>query len=95
MPRCRSLRSAIPPLCTGESFGGGMSPQPRFAIPARPPGPLTRSRKRLYGFDAARVAQLRMIIPEARLILIGTAGAIDAHCPEEHTLSSSLYYCRL
>jgi hypothetical protein len=27
--------------------------------------------------------------------LVGTAGAIDAHCPEKQTLSSSLYYCRL
>ena len=71
------------------------TPEPSFAIPDKPPGPLARSRKRIYQFDTERVAQLRMILPEARMFLIGTAGAIDAHCPEKQTLSPSLYYCRL
>ena len=71
------------------------TPEPSFAIPEQPPGQLARSRKRIYEFEAEQVAQLRMAPPEARMFLIGTAGAIDAHCPEEHTLSSSLYYCRL
>jgi hypothetical protein len=71
------------------------TPEPSFEIPAQPPGQLTRSRKRIYGFEAERVAQLQMTIPEARMFLIGTAGALDAHCPEKQTLSPSLYYCRL
>jgi len=71
------------------------TPEPSFAIHDKPPGQLARSRKRIYEFDAERVGQLRMTIPEARMFLIGTAGAIDAHCPEKQTLSSSLYYCRL
>jgi len=71
------------------------TPEPSFAIPEKPPGQLARSRKRIYAFDAEQVAQLRMTIPEARIFLIGTAGAIDAHCPEKQTLSPSLYYCRL
>jgi len=71
------------------------TPEPGFAIPEKPPGQLARSRKRIYQFDTERVAQLRMTIPEARMFLIGTAGAIDAHCPEKQTLSPSLYYCRL
>ena len=71
------------------------TPEPSFAIPEQPPGQLARSRKRIYGFDAERVAQLRLTVPEARLFLLGTADAIDAHCPAKHTLSSSLYYCRL
>jgi hypothetical protein len=29
------------------------------------------------------------------LLIFGTAGAIDAHCPEQQTLSPSLYYYRL
>jgi hypothetical protein len=71
------------------------TPESSFEIPAQPPGQLARSRKRIYEFDAERVAQLRMTIPEARMFLIGTAGAIDAYCPEKHSLSPSLYYCRL
>jgi len=71
------------------------TPEPSFEIPETPPGQLARSRKRIYKFDAERVAQLRLTIPEARLFLIGTAGAIDAHCPEKQTLSPSLYYCSL
>jgi hypothetical protein len=71
------------------------TPEPGFEIPDKPPGQLARSRKRIYEFDAERVAQLRMTLPEARMFLIGTAGAIDAHCPEKQTLSPSLYYCRL
>jgi len=71
------------------------TPEPSFEIPETPPGQLARSRKRIYQFDAERVAQLRLTIPEARLFLIGTAGAIDAHCPEKQTLSPSLYYCSL
>jgi len=71
------------------------TPEPSFEIPEQPPGQLARSRKRIYAFDAEQVAQLRMTIPEARIFLIGTAGAIDAHCPEKQTLSPSLYYCRL
>ena len=71
------------------------TPEPSFAIPDQPPGQLARSRKRIYEFDAERVAHLRMTIPEARMFLIGTAGAIDAHCPAKQTLSPSLYYCRL
>ena len=66
-----------------------------FEIPEQPPGQLARSRKRIYEFNAERVAQLRLTIPEARMFLIGTAGAIDAHCPEKYTLSPALYYCRL
>ena len=69
--------------------------EPSFEIPEQPPGQLARSRKRIYGFEAEQVAQLQMTIPEARMFLIGTADAIDAHCPEKQTLSSSLYYCRL
>jgi hypothetical protein len=69
--------------------------EPSFAIPEQPPGQLARSRKRIYGFDAERVAQLRLTIPEARLFLLGTADAIDAHCPAKQILSPSLYYCRL
>jgi hypothetical protein len=69
--------------------------EPSFAIPAQPPGQLACSRTRIYEFDAERVAQLRMTIPEARMFLIGTAGAIDAHCSEKQTLRPSLYYCRL
>jgi len=71
------------------------TPEPSFEIPEQPPGQLARSRKRIYEFDAAQVAHLRLTIPAARLFLLGTAGAIDAHCPEKHTLSPSLYYCRL
>lgn len=71
------------------------TPEPSFEIPEVPPQQLARCRKRIYEFDAERVAQLRMTLPEARIFLIGTAGAIDAHCPEKQTLSSSLYYCRL
>jgi len=71
------------------------TPESSCEIPDKPPGQLARSRKRIYEFDAARVTQLRMTIPEARMFLIGTAGAIDAHCPEKQTLSPSLYYCRL
>ena len=81
-----------------QSFGYDavlFTPEPDFEIPDKPPGQLARSRKRIYEFDAERVTQLRMTIPEARMFLIGTAGAIDAHCPEKQTLSSSLYYCRL
>src|SRR5215831_3559602 len=69
--------------------------EPSLEIPEKPPGQLARSRKRIYEFDAEYVAQLRLTIPEARLFLIGTAGAIDAHCPAKQTLSPSLYYCRL
>jgi len=69
--------------------------EPSFEIPEQPPGQLARSRKRIYQFDAERVTQLRMTIPEARMFLIGTAGAIDAHCHEKYTLSPALYYCRL
>jgi hypothetical protein len=69
--------------------------EPGFEIPDQPPGPLARSRKRIYAFNAERVAQLRLTIPEARMFLIGTAGTIDAHCPEKHTLRPALYYCRL
>jgi len=71
------------------------TPESSCEIPDKPPGQLARSRKRIYEFDAARVTQLRMTIPEARMFLIGTAGAIDAHCPEKQTLSPSLSYCRL
>src|SRR6266446_6435658 len=71
------------------------TPEPSFEIPEQPPGQLARSRKRIYEFDAAQVAHLRLTIPAARLFLLGTAGAIDAHCPAKHTLSPSLYYCRL
>ena len=71
------------------------TPEPIFEIPEVPPQQLARSRKRIYQYDAERVAQLQRTISEARIFLIGTAGAIDAHCPEKQTLSSSLYYCRL
>jgi len=69
--------------------------EPDYAIPEVPPGPLAHSRKRIYEFDAARIAQLRREIPEAQIVVIGTAGAMAAHCPEPHTLSPPLYYCRL
>jgi hypothetical protein len=42
-----------------------------------------------------RDARLRMSIPEARMFLIGTAGAIDVHFPETQTWRSSLCYCHL
>jgi len=71
------------------------TPEPIFEIPEAPPMQLARSRKRIYQYDAERVAQLQRAISEARMFLIGTAGAIDAHCPEKQTLSPSLYYCRL
>src|SRR4030095_8441316 len=71
------------------------TPEPIFEIPESPTQQLARSRKRIYQYDAERVAQLQRTISEARIFLIGTAGAIDAHCPEKQTLSSSLYYCRL
>jgi hypothetical protein len=71
------------------------TPEPSFVILEQPPGQLARSRKRIYEFDAERVAQLQRTLSEARIFLIGTAGAIDAHCPGKQTLSSSLYYCRL
>jgi hypothetical protein len=69
--------------------------EPGVEIPEVPPGQLTRSRKRIYQFDAERIAQLRTAIPEARMFLISTTGALDARCPEKHTLRPSLYYCRL
>src|SRR5215510_3299764 len=72
-----------------------VTPEPIFEIPEAPPMQLARSRKRIYQYDAERVAQLQRAISEARMFLIGTAGAIDAHCPEKQTLSPSLYYCRL
>lgn len=71
------------------------TPEPGFEIPAMPPGPLARSRKRIYQFDTERVVQLQSAIPEAHLFLIGTAGAIEARCPEKKPLRPSLYYCRL
>ena len=71
------------------------TPEPIFEIPEVPPQQLARSRKRIYQYDAERVAQLQRAISEARIFLVGTAGAIDAHCREKQTLSSSLYYCRL
>jgi hypothetical protein len=37
-----------------------------------------------------RVAQLRITIPVARMFLVGTAGAIDPHCPAKQTLSLAL-----
>jgi hypothetical protein len=51
--------------------------------------------QRIYEFDAEQAAHLRMTIPKARMFLLGTAGAIEAHCPAKQTLSPSLYYCRL
>ena len=69
--------------------------EPGFEIPEVPPGQLTRSRKRIYQFDAERVAQLRTTIPEARMFLISTTGAIDTRCPEKQALRPSFYYCRL
>jgi hypothetical protein len=71
------------------------TPEPSLAIPEQPPGQLARSRKRVYQFDAERVARLQIALPEARMFLIGTADTIDAYCPEKQTLSPSLYYCRL
>jgi hypothetical protein len=71
------------------------TPEPSFEIPEVPPGQLARSRKRIYQFDAERVAQLQTAIPEARMFLLGTAGAIAARCPEKQPLRPSLYYCRL
>ncbi|HEY5867559.1 MAG TPA: hypothetical protein VI542_18715 [Candidatus Tectomicrobia bacterium] len=64
-------------------------------IPEVPPGQLARSRKRIYQFDAERVAQLRTAIPEARMFLISTTGASDTRCPEKQALPPSFYYCRL
>ena len=69
--------------------------EPSVEIPEVPPGQLARSRKRIYQFDAERVAQLQTAIPEARMFFIGTAGVIDTRCPEKKPLSLSLYYCRL
>ena len=71
------------------------TPEPGVEIPDVPPGQLARSRKRIYQFDAERVAQLRTAIPEARMFLISTTGASDARCPEKQALRPSLYYCRL
>ena len=71
------------------------TPEPGVEIPEVPPGQLARSRKRIYQFDAERVAQLRTAIPEARMFLISTTGASDARCPEKQALRPSLYYCRL
>ena len=70
---------------------------PASKFPTNLLGNLLRSRKSGYiEFDAERAAQLRMTIPEAcMMFLIGTAGAIEAHCPAKQTLSPSLYYCRL
>ena len=69
--------------------------EPGIEIPEVPPGQLARSRKRIYQFDAERVAQLRTVIPAARMFLISTTGASDARCPEKHAVHPSLYYCRL
>ena len=71
------------------------TPEPGVEIPEVPPGQLARSRKRIYQFDAERVAQLRTAIPEARMFLISTTGTSDARCPEKQALRPSLYYCRL
>jgi hypothetical protein len=69
--------------------------EPGIEIPEVPPGQLARSRKRIYPFDAERVAQLRTVIPGARMFLISTTGASDTRCPEKQALRPSLYYCRL
>jgi hypothetical protein len=71
------------------------TPEPSIEIPEIPPGQLARSRKRIYPFDAERVAQLRTAIPEARMFLLSTTGASDARCPEKQALQPWLYSCRL
>ena len=65
-----------------------------FETPAIPPMKLAISRKRIYLFDADHVRYIRSI-PTASMFLLGTAGAIEALCPEKQILHAAVYYCRL